>query len=95
MIEVTCSINRNSYEAELESYCCICGYLPCLGHHLPGYNLLPLKTYPSLNVGYAISFGGHRSIYFCLAKNEQHPDYTSFLKIMFRGILMLVEELYR
>ena len=26
---------------------------------------------------------------FCLAKNEQHPDYTSFLKIMFRGILML------
>jgi drug/metabolite transporter (DMT)-like permease len=27
---------------------------------------------------------------FCLAKNEQHPDYTSFLKIMFRGILMLV-----
>src|ERR1044072_5005503 len=27
---------------------------------------------------------------FCLAKNERHPDYTSFLKIMFRGILMLV-----
>ena len=27
---------------------------------------------------------------FCLARNEQHPDYTSFLKIMFRGILMLV-----
>lgn len=27
---------------------------------------------------------------FCLAKNEPHPDYTSFLKIMFRGILMLV-----
>ena len=26
---------------------------------------------------------------FCLAKDEQHPDYTSFLKIMFRGILML------
>ncbi len=26
---------------------------------------------------------------FCLAKNEQHPNYTSFLKIMFRGILML------
>ena len=26
---------------------------------------------------------------FCLVKNEQHPDYTSFLKIMFRGILML------
>jgi len=27
---------------------------------------------------------------FCLVKNERHPDYTSFLKIMFRGILMLV-----
>jgi len=27
---------------------------------------------------------------FCLVKNEQHPDYRSFLKIMFRGILMLV-----
>ena len=27
---------------------------------------------------------------FCLAKNEQHPDYASFLKIMLRGILMLV-----
>jgi hypothetical protein len=27
---------------------------------------------------------------FCLAKNEKHPDYNSFLKIMFRGILMLV-----
>jgi drug/metabolite transporter (DMT)-like permease len=27
---------------------------------------------------------------FCLAKNERHPDYSSFLKIMFRGILMLV-----
>jgi drug/metabolite transporter (DMT)-like permease len=26
----------------------------------------------------------------CLVKNEQHPDYTSFLKIIFRGILMLV-----
>jgi drug/metabolite transporter (DMT)-like permease len=27
---------------------------------------------------------------FCLAKNERHPDYNAFLKIMFRGILMLV-----
>jgi len=27
---------------------------------------------------------------FCLAKNEKHPDYNSFLKIMFCGILMLV-----
>ncbi|HEV8507640.1 MAG TPA: EamA family transporter [Chitinophagaceae bacterium] len=27
---------------------------------------------------------------FCLVKNERHPDYTSFMKIMFRGILMLV-----
>jgi len=27
---------------------------------------------------------------FCLGKNEGHPDYTSFLKISFRGILMLV-----
>lgn len=27
---------------------------------------------------------------FCLAKNQQHPDYFSFLKIMFRGILLLV-----
>src|ERR1700745_3860462 len=27
---------------------------------------------------------------FCLIKNERHPDYASFLKIMFRGILMLV-----
>ena len=27
---------------------------------------------------------------FCLVKNEPHPDYTSSLKIMFRGILMLV-----
>jgi len=27
---------------------------------------------------------------FCLAKKEQHPDYNTFIKIMFRGILMLV-----
>lgn len=27
---------------------------------------------------------------FCLAKNEKHPDYAAFIKIMFRGILMLV-----
>src|ERR1700747_2920739 len=27
---------------------------------------------------------------FCLAKNEPHPDYYAFLRIMFRGILMLV-----
>jgi len=27
---------------------------------------------------------------FCLVRNERHPDYTSFLKVMFRGILMLV-----
>ena len=27
---------------------------------------------------------------FCLLKNERHPDYMSFLKIMFRGLLMLV-----
>lgn len=27
---------------------------------------------------------------FCIAKNERHPDYFAFLKIMFRGILMLV-----
>src|SRR5262245_17222878 len=27
---------------------------------------------------------------FCLIKKERHPDYTPYLKIMFRGVLMLV-----
>jgi drug/metabolite transporter (DMT)-like permease len=91
MIEVTCSkFKQINHETELESYYGLCRYLFCLGTTYLAI-LFAIKDIPPLLMS-AMRFllAGMILYVFCLAKKEQHPDYNTFIKIMFRGILMLV-----
>ena len=90
MIEVTCSINRIAMKQNWKVIVAFAVIYLVWGTTYLAI-IFAIKDIPPLLMS-AMRFllAGIVLYIFCLAKNEQHPDYTSFLKIMFRGILMLV-----
>src|SRR6185295_8873584 len=90
MIEVTCSINRMIMKQNWKVIVAFAVIYLVWGTTYLAI-LFAIKDIPPLLMS-AMRFllAGIVLYIFCLARNEQHPDYTSFLKIMFRGILMLV-----
>ena len=89
MVEVTCSINRIVMKQNWKVIVAFAVIYLVWGTTYLAI-LFAIKDIPPLLMS-AMRFllAGIVLYIFCLVKNERHPDYISFLKIMFRGILML------